>query len=162
MGCFGSFIVAATDQPSAYVEWIRGSNTDELWRAQDGMWHLLQVDDFVTPTKAVSAGLGSPILAAHVVDSDFAVLTALLPDGRGWRWILSPEMARGYDAPEADIGDPDESAAEVVAWAGSAGLEPALDAVREQLTRESDPFAEDLVFDFLRALGLRFGDGDEV
>lgn len=156
MGFSGSYVVAATDGPLAESEWIRDLGLTELGRAEDGRWHLLKVDDFVKPTKSVSAVLGCPVLAADVVDSDFAVLTARLPDGRGWRWVLSPEMARGYGAPETEIGDPDESAAEVMTWAETGGLEPDRDAVREHLARESDPFAEDLVLHFFRALGLHF------
>ena len=71
-------------------------------------------------------------------------------------------MARDYGLSEKQMGDPDTVAALAVAWAEEAGLQPDPVAVKEALLCEADPFAEDLVFGLVRALGFRFGNGTNL
>ncbi|RKE16812.1 hypothetical protein BX266_0050 [Streptomyces sp. TLI_171] len=116
---------------------------------------MLQVWPGGDPGNSIVEDTGAPVLAAHVMDGDFAAVQAASPGGLSWRCALSPEMAREYEFPEEWIGDPREVAEVAVAWAMEAGCQPDPDAVLAALVSEAKP-ADALVPVLMCALGFGF------
>lgn len=162
MGFWGSFIVARADLPVTELMALRSTGCVAVWWARDDRWQILQAHPGGDPDSSIVGETAAPVLVCHVVDSDFVTVQAASPGGRSWQCALSPAKARDYGFPEAWIGDPDEVAAQAMAWAREAGLDPDPAEVRAALVAECDPQAEDLVFQLARALGFRFDDGVEL
>jgi hypothetical protein len=123
----------------------------EAWR--DGNWQMLQcfaedlqVADLVADTHA-------PAMTIFTIENEWAHVTAASPSGPSWFWILNPEGARHYDAPDA--GPIEEVTAEAVGWAAEADLTPDPARIATAIGIRPGPFSEG-VSEFLEALGLRF------
>ncbi|MFF0295983.1 hypothetical protein ACFYST_20910 [Kitasatospora sp. NPDC004614] len=162
MGFSGSFVVARVDRPLNELASVRAAGAPLYWLATDGAWQILQMHTDDKTPDAIVAETGGPVLEMHVHDSDLAWVEAKGLADLGWRGVLSPEMARDHQVPEWWIGEPDEVGRKAVAWAEEAGLRPDPAAVRAALVAESDPFAEDLIFALVKAMGLRFGPGENL
>ncbi|WP_158715048.1 hypothetical protein [Kitasatospora phosalacinea] len=158
IGFTGFFLLARSERPATELTVVRavGATTDALWRAGNSDWQLLQGCSTEDPDLAATAATGAPALIASVFDSDVGWVRAGSPEGRAWECFLSPVMAREYGIPEEEFGDPDEIAGRAAAWAREAGMRPDPEAVRAVLVAKGDPFAEDLVFDLVQALGFVF------
>lgn len=141
---------------------MRGSDCMPYWWARDGEWQILQACPIADPDSSIVDETCAAVLVAHVVDSDFAAVQAASPDGLSWQCALSPEMAGDYGLPGEWIGDSAEVGERAAAWARGAGLQPDPVALRAALVAECDPFAEDLVFALVHALGFRFRDGVDL
>lgn len=155
MGFTGSFFVARSGLPLLELPAVvvAGGDPYAWWR--DGEWQMLQVWPMGDPGNSIVEDTGAPVLAAHVVDGDFAAVEAASPSGLSWKCALRPEAARGYDFPEEWIGDPREVTELAAAWAREAGRQPDPEAVFAALVAEAGP-AEALVPTLLCALGFGF------
>ncbi|MGF1426642.1 hypothetical protein [Kitasatospora sp. LaBMicrA B282] len=169
MGFSGHFIVVRAERPATELSTFRAVVTTPWWSARDGDWQILQLSVRADPGAAgglppapIVTETGAPALVMYVHDSDVVAVEAAGPSGLTWHCVLSPEMARDYEVPEEQIGDPDEVTGNAVAWAEEAGLRPDPVAVRATLEAECDPLAEGLVFDLVHALGFRFGPGENL
>jgi hypothetical protein len=91
-------------------------------------------------------------MIAIVVDSDFAHVSALAPDGSSWEAVINPEGAAGYGLPveAVSISDAPRTA---LAWADAAGVSvPDPAEVVTALTKHHT-FAEEGVVELAKALG---------
>lgn len=151
--------MARASRPLTELAAMRALDCVPLWWARDGEWQILQACPVTDPDPSIIRETRASVLVAHVVDSDFATVQAVSPDGQSWQCALSPEMARDYGLPGEWIGNSAEVGERAAAWARGAGLQPDPVALRTALVAECAPLAEDLVFALVHALGFRFREG---
>ncbi|MER5641105.1 hypothetical protein ABT095_29665 [Kitasatospora sp. NPDC002227] len=155
MGFTGSFFVARSARPLVELPAVVAADGEPYAWWRDGEWQMLQVWPMGDPGDSIVRDTGAPVLAAHVMDGDFAAVEARSPGGMSWKCALRPQSAREYDFPEEWIGDPREVAEVAAAWAREAGRKPDPEAVVGVLTSDTWP-AEGLVPTLLCALGFEF------
>ncbi len=155
MGFTGSFFVARSGRPLLELPTVVAVGSDPYAWWRDGQWQMLQVWPMGDPGSSIMEDTGAPVLAAHVVDGDFAAVEAASSAGPGWRCALRPDAAREYGLPEERIGDPRDVAELAAAWAKEAGRRPDAQALFATLATETGP-ADTLVPTLLRALGFGF------
>jgi hypothetical protein len=129
-------------------------DADELSRDRfSGGWRAIAFDgDPRLPLQALADRTGAPVLAAFIMDSDCADVTAASPAGRSWHAYLHEHTALEYGAPELDDTTDDRVGA-ATAWAIEAGLTPDREAIAEALAGH-DTFVENTLAGLFAALGL--------
>src|SRR4051794_5944331 len=164
MGFWGHFLVARSSHALTELPTVVGQVGEELgtWRAGD--WTISQCGveafDGIELVGALAASTGAPALVADVLDSDNAILHALVPEGDPWTATLRPLGMREYMQFHGDSYDehfslsPQDAAGLAVAWAHAAGLVPDEQAVARDFLDERVVFVEDLLFTLLEHLGL--------
>ena len=90
-------------------------------------------------------------MLASVMDSDLCEVRGLTPSGVAWSTCLDPAMAADYDI---EVPDASDTADRIMAWSGEARCAVDRGALVDVLTKESDPFVEDLFFELIDACGL--------
>lgn len=152
----GSFIIARSGRPLMELSSVQTSGIKPVWCARDGEWQILEASPGGDPDLSIVAETGAPVLAAHVVFSDFTAIQAASPGGVSWRCAMPAVVAREYEFPEEWIGVPADVTRQAVRWAKEAGLRPDPTAVRAVLSVAEHGEAEGLVRDLAYALGFRF------
>jgi hypothetical protein len=148
-----------------------GLTTTFVFTRERGAWR--GVDD--RSLEDVASLPGSPLLAAHVEDSDWCVVLGRDPHGSEWSWVFGEDVALAFESAHRWLTtlDPDElddsllaRAAEtggaVVAWASACGLgEFPVDAAIEVLLGH-DALAETGWWRLLDLVGLADVPREEV
>lgn len=168
MGFWGSFVLCRTEQPLDEIEIINDRDEGLEWSSSfESGWQVGQypgnyiLDDARALLEDLARLTGAPALIGFVLDSDCIDLRAYAPESGYFTACLDRESMAGYMADDgAVLADrflpPDAAVSKASTWANAAGLDPDRDAlVRLFTTAEADPFAEDLFFELVTALGIR-------
>jgi hypothetical protein len=153
MGYWGHLVLVRSDaKPFAF-----GPDPDPVADLGQG-WRVYRVDgesdDLPGAVRVLAQRIGAPALAAYILDSDCAALSAATPAGEAWSTMLNPDLvAEEYGASRPD---PDADLRAALRWAAAAGLTADEQVVRDALAG-SATFVEDLFFDLLAGLGLPRG-----
>ena len=122
-----------------------------------GGW--LEPPDLPGPCRRLAASTGRPVLAAHVLDSDFALLCTATDDTTATPVTRLHDVAPGCcdrHGPQSRPGpsgrETETVVAELLAWSAAAGLPADPAGVRAAVT--DDQLADDTVFALVRSLGV--------
>jgi hypothetical protein len=164
MGLWGSYVLCRTEQSLEEIKALNCGGEDVEAAGDLGQgWQLGECADVLDDAQATLEELarttGAPTLAGLVFDSDCVDVHGYGVSTGHFRACLDRENMAGYLEGDAEMDQvflpPADAAARAAAWAGEAGLRPDHDALAELFgNAEADPFAEDLFFDLIHALGI--------
>lgn len=184
MGFTGQLVVAHSDVPLEQIPLlaaIEGPHAPEAavdphWLTNSG-WQAVEITGVdwdharLKPLLELTQWTGAPASDAWVLDSDCAIVTGLVPDGRPWRTALHIDtIVRYADSNPGAVWcpegmDPGEygnhlcahvphAAVDLVAWAKACGFVPASPGKVEELLGTRSVFVEETWDRVLTALGF--------
>ncbi|GII29915.1 hypothetical protein [Planotetraspora mira] len=168
MGFWGVFVVARTEAPLIRLDALKSydGRPHECARPLDG-WQIWQLDAVESlpdpPDLAVNLAheTGGPALVGFVFDSDCMGVDAYSRSTGSWATCLDRQNMDAYYRLDGLAVDDcylscEKSAEEAVKWAADAGYRVPAEPIAEVLRSRSDPFAEDLFFEFVQRLGIPY------
>jgi hypothetical protein len=163
VGFWGCLVAARRAAASGSTDdWLALTGLGQLINQQyftDG-WLLAhttgQGEDLSGAARRAAAAINGPVIAAFVLDSDCAILTAAGAHGETVNAVLNAQTAvDSYDMPEPDE-QPNQTAQHLAAWARGQNLTPDIQHLQHTLTETTD-IVEDSFTDLLTALGIPAG-----
>lgn len=141
---------------SALEELLNSQPIDivHTWNLDDG-WSCVQFFELDNSDEALphlAGALGTPVVGATFLDSDFAFVDGITGPGRTWSGYLRPKLAEEYEMPVEDFSLETELAG-ALAWSAAAGLVPDEALIRRALT-DDEGYAEELFHVLLAGLGI--------
>jgi hypothetical protein len=162
VGYTGSIVVGRSEDLLVHEDGMDGfGHRHHYVRPLGDGWQLVETGGWIDPpelrepARTLAVSTGRPVFAAHVFDSDCAVLCTAIPQGAGLPTHLG--TVDGDCWYRHSPGPASRTAAAIVAvlvdWAASADLRPDRAALKTAVTAGGP--ADDMVFDLVRGLGLR-------
>lgn len=170
---WGSFVVARTTGSLLDLVTVMEHSEGLYSESRYGPWRVglflvpdLECVDPVFQTN-LAAETGAPALSAYVLDSDTAFVEAWNESNGFWRACLARDGAASYVTDpvefEAEFLSAEAAAEHAIAWARDGGLTPDAAALGELFALgRADPFADDLVLDLVKHLGVQAADPDDT
>jgi len=164
MGYWGYFVVGRSERALTELEALSGAGDMTLRAEAPGGWQVWEypsADGDVGNMNELARETGAPALFGYVMDSRCVVVEAAAPRSGAWTTCLARDAMAGYLG-AGDEGltledyflEPGDAAERAVAWAAEAGHEVNAEPLRDVLTSDPDPLAENLFFRMLDRLGV--------